>query len=78
MAETTVKVGQIWKDNDPRQKRFVRIVRTRQLRSGFCVVRIRRCYETGEDKPGCPETGTKIARFGKKGVAGFTLVKDAP
>jgi len=78
MAETVVKVGQIWRDNDSRQVRFVRIVRTRQLRSGFYVVRIRRCYESGEDKPGCPETGTKIARFGKKGVAGFTLVKDAP
>jgi hypothetical protein len=73
MAKTIVKVGQIWRDNDPRFTRFVRIVRA----TGLEIVSIRGCYDTGEDKPGSPETVTKIARFGKKGTRGFTLVKDA-
>jgi hypothetical protein len=72
MAETIVKVGQIWRDNDPRVNRFVRIIRVVRP----ATVRIRSCYSTGENKRGRAEVSTGIERFVKQGTRGFTLVKD--
>ena len=75
MADVELKVGQIWRDNDPRRDRYVRIVRV--PRPGFSLVRIRCCDERGDHMPGYPETGTNTKRFGRKGRDGFTLVKEA-
>lgn len=67
-----VKYGQVWKDNDPRGERFVKVMR---VEKGSVV--IRRCNPDGSQmERNQPFTTTKPERFGKAGRAGFTLVKD--
>jgi hypothetical protein len=73
-----VAVGQIWRDNDPRGNRFVRVV---GLSSAFA--NIQRVHESGAPlftKRGDkliaqPVTTTRLERFGKNGRIGFTLVR---
>lgn len=70
----TIEVGQVWQDNDPRQKRYVKIAITRV---GSKYVWIRRCTEFGAyDIASRRRTRTAIGRFGKRGRIGFTLVSD--
>jgi hypothetical protein len=67
-----LKVGQLWKDNDPRQHRVVRIMELPPR--GFGLVAIQKI---GNDlKPTGPRTYTRETRFGRKAHSGFTLVQD--
>ena len=76
----TVRVGQLWKDNDKRVHRIVKILGVGPMRSrGMALaVGVGRVLIISVDKPGMSPVTTKITRFGLKGSAGFTLVKDVP
>jgi hypothetical protein len=78
-----VKVGQIWRDNDPRFNR--RMVKIMSLPlPGFSRVMIMRVLSNGERwwRKGrkkhvvAPRTLTEIDRFGKTGRRGFRLLVD--
>lgn len=68
-----VSVGSIWQDNDPRTKRFVKVVEVSQFES----VKIRSCQKDGGQVYAASARWTKADRFGKTTTDGFTLIKDA-
>lgn len=86
-ARTTssVKVGQLWSDNDGRGKRIVKVLRIldhipaprieiqRVKRDGSAW--FTRRHGTNR-MVAAPRVITEIRRFGLKGSAGFTLVRD--
>jgi hypothetical protein len=63
--------GQIWKDNDPRGDRFVRVTGV-----GAEFVRIVRVNEDGTNFPGGYKSASKRARFTNTSRNGFTFVRD--
>lgn len=65
-----VKEGQVWRDNDPRAKRFIRVTR---VTPG--VIYHVTCCEDGSDDAG-RHTSSLPSRFQGRGRAGFTLIKD--
>lgn len=85
LDRTAVKVGQLWKENDPRMNRTVKVT---AIHHGLHNVRvdIQRVNEDGSPWTStrygglvvsAPRTSTEMRRFGLTGRAGFTLFKDA-
>jgi hypothetical protein len=67
-----VKVGQIWKDRDPRANRLVVVQGVFRDK-----VRLQTCGPDGTPLPKMPQTHSLITRFYKGGRStGFSLIKD--
>jgi len=66
----TPSPGQIWKDNDKRIDRYVRITGI-----GAEFVRMVRVNEDGTDYPKAYNTASRAARFREPGRNGFTFVR---
>lgn len=66
-----VKEGQVWRDNDPRCTRFIRVT---CVTPG--VIYHATCNEDGGDDAG-RRTASLPSRFQKRGRAGFTFIKNA-
>jgi hypothetical protein len=72
----TVKVGQVWKENDPRANRHVRVVGVHAKDGKAQIVMCNFCAPYTAF-PYAPLTKAALKRFnGKRG--GYSLVKDAP
>jgi hypothetical protein len=72
-----IRAGQIWKENDPRLERYVRIesVPASPIRATDSVL-IRRVKEDGSHYKGAADRWAKIARFNGK-RSGYSLHRDA-
>lgn len=66
-------VGQIWKDNDPREKRTIKVIALPS--EGFNKVLIQTVQNSNTLKKSRPVTRTNITRFSENGRNGFTFVK---
>lgn len=83
-SSSNVKVGQLWRDNDSRGARIVKVLAVRY--DGYCLTRvdIQRVNRDGTEwiRKGrgkwvvAPRVSTELRRFGLKGRAGFTIVQD--
>jgi hypothetical protein len=71
---TIVTEGQVWKDNDPRGVRHVKVVRVDHYNDAPGRVWIRNCDHMGGGWGRI--TQTNIKRFGKVGRIGFTLISE--
>lgn len=81
MAAEHVKVGQIWRDQDPRFRRYVRVLELPP--AGGCLVKIVTVPFDGTEAPAKwhRPSWSNITRFCVNGFATtkqFVLVKDAP
>lgn len=63
-------IGQIWKDNDPRVNRFVRIEGV-----GVDFIRLVRINEDGTAFPGGYKSSSRLERFNITSRNGFTFVR---
>ena len=63
----SVRVGQVWRDNDPRMSRLVEVLEVEANRAKVRRIPARRRS---------PATWVNMDRFGSNSSRGFTLVKD--
>lgn len=69
-----VKVGQIWRDQDKRKKRHVRVLRLSPNGERVTVETIEKVRGEWRRKKGVRDSDTARNRFGRQGDHGFTLV----
>lgn len=76
-TEQTVLPGQIWKENDPRNERYIRtITGPEKDHEGNLFVRVRGCNKDGGHVGRSRESWAKLERFnGKRSGYSFTGVK---
>lgn len=79
MEDVTIKIGQIWKEVDPRIERYARVIEIRTWKGSY-LVKIRTVHKTHGDwafKKHSRETYCDRNRFnGKRG--GYELYEDSP
>lgn len=75
---SVVKVGQIWKENDARFMRYIKVLGVPD--PGFSKVIVQTCEVDGSAPTNgqrTPKTRADISRFGRSGATGYTLVRDS-